>query len=45
MFQLTKEQKVSNLEELLKQKRQKRDNLSKEIENLEAKLHKLQAKN
>lgn len=44
MFQLTTEQKISNLEELISQKRQKRDNLTKEIESLEAKLHKLQAK-
>lgn len=38
MHFLTKEQKLSNLQELLDQKKKKFNNLKKEIENLEKKL-------
>lgn len=44
MFQLSEEQKISNLEELILQKRQKVERLNSEIKNLEAKKLKLQSK-
>jgi phage shock protein A len=45
MFKLTDEQKLANYEELLAQKRQKVQNLQKELEALEKKILKFRAKN
>lgn len=42
MYSLTKEQKISNLEELITQKSKKVENLQKEVEFLKKKLSKLQ---
>lgn len=44
MYQLTNEQKISNLEELYMQKRKKAVNLSKELKQLENKILKLKEK-
>lgn len=43
MFQLTKEQKLENYQELLDSKRRKVENLKKEILQIEKKVAKLQA--
>lgn len=42
MYQLTKEQKISNVKELIESKRRKMRNLSREIQDLEKKLQRLQ---
>lgn len=41
MYTLTREQKISNYQELLKQKLEKIENLQKEVENIQKKLDKL----
>jgi uncharacterized protein YlxW (UPF0749 family) len=42
MYSLTKEQKISNLNEILEQKKKKLENLTKEVQNLEAKIAKIE---
>jgi phage shock protein A len=42
MFQLSKEQKISNIRELLQSKKRKVDNLKSEIKNLEQKLEEVE---
>lgn len=45
MYTLTREQKIANLEETLKSKQKKAENLQIEIKNIEAKLTKLRNQN
>lgn len=45
MFQLTREQKISNYQELLASKRKKVENLEREISSIERKILSLQSNN
>lgn len=42
MFSLTKEQRISNLEEILQQKETKKENLEKEIQGIKNKISRIQ---